>query len=212
MFFFQHQKYFMQGLILIPDISGFTRFVNTINIQHGALVTRELLHEIIDANPFNLRLCEIEGDAILYFKIGKPILPDALFKGLKLVSEAFTRKYEALKHKYHVEAKLSLKFIVHYGNIMVYDICGFEKLFGQAVIEAHHLMKSGTDLSDYILITDDYLKAAVAIYGDILLPDYNLNNEGSQSIPGSRKVTYYFLNLNPAKHAGQDMYRNDVRA
>ena len=63
----------MKGLIFIPDISGFTNFVKKIDIELGRKITRELLIEIIESNPLYLEISEFEGDAVLYYKQGKPI-------------------------------------------------------------------------------------------------------------------------------------------
>jgi hypothetical protein len=202
----------MQGLILIPDISGFTNFVNNININHGVLVTKDLLNEMINSNPFDIHLSEVEGDALLYYKPGKAILPEQLFKGVRKMYNAFNRRYEVLKNKYAVRSELSLKFIVHYGNILIYDIQGFKKLFGQTVIEAHHLMKTGTHLRDYVLITDDYLRAVAATSGEVLLTDWNFNCHGSQSFNGLRDINYYFFNLSDKHPAETSMHTSDLRA
>lgn len=58
----------MQGLIFIPDITGFTNFVRKIDIDLGVSITRDLLNEIIDNNDMELELSEIEGDALLFLK------------------------------------------------------------------------------------------------------------------------------------------------
>ena len=55
-----------KGLIFIPDISGFTRFVNETEIEHSRLIIQELLETLISANSIGLEISEIEGDAILF--------------------------------------------------------------------------------------------------------------------------------------------------
>jgi hypothetical protein len=55
-----------KGLLFIPDISGFTRFVNETEIGHSRLIIQELLEILINANEVGLEVSEIEGDAILY--------------------------------------------------------------------------------------------------------------------------------------------------
>ena len=39
-----------KGLLFIPDISGFTRFVNETEIEHSRLIIQELLELLINAN------------------------------------------------------------------------------------------------------------------------------------------------------------------
>ena len=57
-----------EGLIFIPDISGFTRFVNQTEIEHSSHIISELLETLIDTNQLGMEMIEIEGDAILFFK------------------------------------------------------------------------------------------------------------------------------------------------
>ena len=59
-----------KGLIFIPDISGFTRFVNDVEIDHSRHIIQELLEVIINSNQIGLEISEIEGDAILFYKYG----------------------------------------------------------------------------------------------------------------------------------------------
>jgi hypothetical protein len=59
-----------RGLIFIPDISGFTRFVNEVEIDHSRHIIQELLEVIINSNKIGLEVSEIEGDAILFYKYG----------------------------------------------------------------------------------------------------------------------------------------------
>jgi hypothetical protein len=112
----------MKGLIFIPDISGFTSFVKSIDMNLGVSITRDLLNSTIDSNPLDMDLSEIEGDAILFYKVEKPFPLSQLMNGFKNMHEAFDTQFEKWKLRYKIEADLSLKLIVHYGEIIVYDI------------------------------------------------------------------------------------------
>jgi len=52
-----------RSLLFIPDISGFTKFVQTTEVEHSQHVISELLEVLISANTQELKLAEIEGDA-----------------------------------------------------------------------------------------------------------------------------------------------------
>lgn len=184
----------MRGLIFIPDISGFTNFVKNIEINDGVSITRDLLSEIIDKNPLNLELSEIEGDALLFYKIGKPIPLDAVLSAFYKIYEAFNRKYKSLKEKYNVDIELSLKFILHYGEMSVYNIKGFRKLYGQTIIESHRLLKTGTNDSNYILITEDYIKALKLAGTDTAMRDSEIGPFISQFFSNLREIGYYYFN------------------
>lgn len=184
----------MKGLIIIPDISGFTNFVKSIDIDLGVSVTSDLLNEIIDSNPLDIEISEIEGDAILFYKVGKPLLLKNVFAGFKNIYEAFNNKFESLKTLYNIEANLSLKFIVHYGEINVYNIKGFKKLYGQTVIESHCLLKNGEGNKDYILITEDYFKALDPTVSVVNSSVWKYTTSGAHSFTGLRKIEYSFYN------------------
>ena len=54
------------GMLMIPDISGFTDFVIKSNMFVGKYITESLLKSVMDSNILCLEVSEVEGDAILY--------------------------------------------------------------------------------------------------------------------------------------------------
>ena len=60
------------GIIFIPDISGFSAFVKNIEIKSGAAVASALLKAIIDENKL-FEVSEIEGDAVLFYRPGNAV-------------------------------------------------------------------------------------------------------------------------------------------
>ncbi|RYY31479.1 MAG: DUF2652 domain-containing protein [Chitinophagaceae bacterium] len=149
----------MKGLIFIPDISGFTNFVCMVPPEAGAAITRELLNEIIDHSPSELMLAEVEGDALLFYKFGEPYPITAILDSFEKIARAFSLKFRSLKLLYNIPVNLSIKFILHYGEIDVYTVKSFEKLYGRAIVESHRLLKNNFKGTDYLLITEDYLRA-----------------------------------------------------
>jgi hypothetical protein len=183
----------MQGLILIPDISGFTNFVKDINLELGVSITHELLSEIVENNTLGLELSEIEGDAVLFFKVGDPIPLEEVFAGIKAMRDAFDKKYRTLKLVYNIQSELNLKFILHFGEMDFYQIRGFKKLYGQSIIESHRLLKNASPFSSYILITEDYLKSLGAPNIEYLPGKGNFPFRFSEFFSGLREITYYFF-------------------
>jgi hypothetical protein len=57
-----------KSLLFLPDISGFTEFVQTTEVAHSQHVISELLEVLIDANTQELQLAEVEGDALFFIK------------------------------------------------------------------------------------------------------------------------------------------------
>jgi len=190
----------MKGLIIIPDITGFTSFVKVMDNGLGMSITSDLLNEIIDNNPLNIELSEIEGDALLFYKLGQPLHITELFTGVEKMYEAFNRKFKALQTLHQLDIELSLKFIVHYGDINVYDIKGFRKLYGQTVIESHNLLKNGQQQSDYILITEDYFAALDQQHITEQVNSWKYNKKTAQLLNGFRKISYHFYDYFPNWH------------
>lgn len=46
----------MKGLIFIPDISGFTNFVNSVDLDVGVAITKDLLNVIVDDDPLKFEI------------------------------------------------------------------------------------------------------------------------------------------------------------
>ena len=164
------------GLIFIPDISGFTRFVKAVEIEHSRLIIRELLEILIDANDSGLIVSEIEGDAILFFKFGaRPPLNDLYTQVTKMFTTFHKSLVDYESRKYCQcnaclsAIDLSLKVITHYGEFAEYQVKNFNKLIGKDVILAHQLLKNDINLHEYWLVTDDLLS-------DEKLPDTGENS------------------------------------
>ena len=56
------------SLLFLPDISGFTEFVQTTEVGHIQHIISELLQLLIDADILDLELAEVEGDALFFYK------------------------------------------------------------------------------------------------------------------------------------------------
>lgn len=183
----------MKGLVFIPDISGFTNFVNSVDLDVGVAITKDLLNVIVDNNPLKFEISEIEGDAVLFYKIGKPIPLQKVFNAFMRMHKAFDVEYRRLQMIYNITSTLSLKLILHYGDITVYDVKGFKKLYGEAIVEAHQLLKNGNGISEYILITKDYVKSLQRNIPEVLVSGFHYNLYTSQIYRGANKIAYYLF-------------------
>ncbi len=103
-----------KGLLFIPDISGFTKFVNETEIDHSRLIIQELLELIINANEVGLEVSEVEGDAILFYKFGESARLEELYKQVEKMFCAFHRNLIAYESRRffvnvkHVSQQLTL--------------------------------------------------------------------------------------------------------
>ena len=149
-----------RGLLFIPDISGFTRFVNQTEIEHSRLIIQELLEILISANQVGLEVSEIEGDAILFYKFGESPRMEDLYKQVEKMFCDFHRSLIAYEARRFCQCKacvsatnLTLKIITHYGEFTGYNVRTFNKLIGKDIIVAHQLLKNDIDQHEYWLVT-----------------------------------------------------------
>ncbi len=148
------------SLLFLPDISGFTEFIQTTEVEHSQHVIAELLEVLINANTEDLQLAEVEGDALFFYKENE--IP-SLEKLLAQVEQMFTAFYSHLKllEKNRIcpcnacssAPNLQLKIIGHCGNIQFINVQNNRKPFGKQVIEAHRLMKNSVNSDNYVLLS-----------------------------------------------------------
>ncbi|MGS2764466.1 DUF2652 domain-containing protein [Sinomicrobium sp. M5D2P9] len=177
-----------EGTIIIPDISGFTRFVNETDSFTGKYVTQALLSSIIDSNILNLRVSEIEGDAVLFYGYGTPYDLKSVIAQYEIMLRNFNRKLVQLEVFIGSKINLSLKLIAHYGPVSEYSIGKFRKLYGKAVVQAHQLLKNSINSKTYVLLTENLLKAVPSV----------LKNPGKYGAHGkSEDIDYTYYNYEP---------------
>lgn len=153
-------------LLFIPDISGFTKFVNTTEIQHAKHIIEELLEILIDSNEINLELSEVEGDALLFFRRGKaPTAAELLAQVQKMYINFHAHLKKYATHRICScgaccsANDLSIKFIAHFGEVADKQVKDRTKLFGKDVIVAHRLMKNSISTDEYSLFSDNLVRA-----------------------------------------------------
>jgi len=154
-----------KGLLFIPDISGFTKFVNDIEIAHSLHIIQELLEILLDANFLGIEVSDVEGDAILFYKFVDSTDISEIYQQVEKMFCAFHEHLK--KYKLHrncecaactTAANLTLKIITHYGEFRVYDVRNFQRLFGKDVIVAHQLLKNDIAGHEYWLVTKDLMR------------------------------------------------------
>ncbi len=179
--------------LIIPDISGFTRFVHTTNEVVGNMVIYRLLSSIMKSNILDLQVAEIEGDAILFFRKGRKLTPEEILRQFDVMLENFNNEVRRLSQEVGQKIDLSLKLIAHYGPIAEYKLSGFYKLYGKTVIAAHRLLKNNIKSDVYVLITEELL------HGDpeSFLKKYKDFERGSKNCliyGGLKNISYIYIN------------------
>ena len=189
-------------LICIPDISGFTEFMSDTDIGLSAKVISTLLNKVIYANNIGLKLSEIEGDAVLFFRNGELPTLEELTNQCKEFYVEFYNQLELLykKNKNHDDGNniykmLGLKIILHYGKeVSSVPIGKNIKLMGEDVITAHRLLKNDIELDDYLLISENLLNEfSETDIKESLAWDKLITHKTSYEHIGD--ITYSFINL-----------------
>ena len=157
-------KPMQQGLLFMPDISGFTAFVQQTEVKHSKHIVKELLELLIDQNTIGLKLAEIEGDALFFYKENAEITPTELVNQIKGMYQAFHQHLLVYKYKRVCNCGactnaegLKLKFVIHEAEIEFIQVKDSKKPFGQEVIKLHRLLKNKIPEQEYALFSSEYL-------------------------------------------------------
>ncbi len=162
-----------EGVILLADISGYTKLITETAIEHSQAIMQYLFDTIYKATGEHFLVNEIEGDAIFAYCVDpadpKALLVETLHQ-IRDYGAAFeTAKRDMLERRaVDMKAcpcdacsniyKLSFKFIIHYGQFGLNQVGPFVKLIGGSVVAAHRLLKNNVPSNSYILMSQDALQ------------------------------------------------------
>ncbi|TDH24253.1 DUF2652 domain-containing protein [Segetibacter sp. 3557_3] len=190
-----------KGLIFIPDISGFTRFVSETEIDHSRMIIQEMLETLINANQMDLQISEIEGDAILFYKFGASPELGEIYKQVERMFCEFHRHLVAYDQRKFCQCQaclaaiqLTLKVITHYGEFTEYNVKTFNKLIGRDIIVAHQLLKNDIDKHEYWLVT----KSLLADASPATFTEWMEWNSSTRPVE-SGEIGFYFTQLSELK-------------
>jgi len=160
-----------KSLLFIPDISGFTEFVQVTEVAHSQHVIAELLEILIDATAKEFQLAEVEGDALFFYKEEEILSLEKLLARVETMFAAFYGHLKLLEtnricpcNACASAPSLNLKIIVHSAELQFITVQDNRKPFGSQVIEVHRLMKNSIDSENYILLSKE-------LANDIQLPE-----------------------------------------
>lgn len=153
-------------LLLIADISGYTRFMkqHAISLSHAKEIVVRLLTRLMHTAKPPLRVAELEGDAVFFYASAEL---NSISEVASAVGEQIPMMFSAFKDEIgQIDAlqtcacdactnihQLKLKQVVHIGVAEIERIGQFEKLFGLDVIVVHRLLKNSVPSEEYLLMT-----------------------------------------------------------
>ncbi|OBG78824.1 hypothetical protein A9X03_05060 [Mycobacterium sp. E1715] len=150
-----------RAVLVIADISGYTHYMqwNRTHLAHAQLTVAGLLESVIDAGR-GLKLAKLEGDAAFFWAPdgdAKVLVCDRLSR----MREAFIARRERFKKDLACECascaqldNLSLKFVVHQGEVAEQRVKRHVELAGFDVILVHRMLKNMVPVVEYVLMTD----------------------------------------------------------
>jgi len=188
--------------ILIPDISGFTEFITTTELEHGAHTINLLIDAIVKEVGDEYEVTEIEGDAVLLIKKGPAPSQEEIENICLRIFNAFhfQRKFMQQHNICPCGAcqamiNLTLKFIAHHGPVAEITVGRFVKQSGPAMIVAHRLLKNSIDNHEYLLVTEKLLQQVTNTSDPIEMEWVR----SSEEYPSIGTVDYHFALLNQAR-------------
>jgi hypothetical protein len=139
-----------QGYLLLADISGFTSFLASSELEHAQQILTEVINVVTKSIKSAFRVAEIEGDAVFAYAFD-----NQLTRGETLLEMIELTYYNFYFHKRIMQERttctcnacrsikvLDLKFINHFGRFALQDYSGIIKPLGSDVNLAHRLLKN----------------------------------------------------------------------
>ena len=150
------------ALLFIPDISGYTKFINQTDVEHSRHIISELLEVVLAENTLSLELAEIEGDALFMYKLQSESSIEEVWTQAKQMFLAFHEHLLLYKHRRVCDcgacltaSMLSLKFVVHFAPIDFIEVAGRKKPYGPEIVKVHRLLKNDVINGEYLLLSHE---------------------------------------------------------
>lgn len=160
---------FEPTLLAILDISGYTGFIRhrATTLPHAEEIITALLESTLDGAEHPLHLNKLEGDAaLLHADPGEApaAAAAAVLARMDAAFAAFDAQRAAIATaRSHCQCGacaniggLSLKALLHYGDVAHKQVRGLHELAGEPVILIHRLLKNRVSSPRYVLMTADF--------------------------------------------------------
>jgi hypothetical protein len=167
-------------------------------------VIPSLLNNIIYSNEIDLKVSEIEGDAVLFYRTGGLPSFRALVEQCRYFYTEFYLRLEELRIKHSdldgaskIPEILGLKIVLHFGSAVALLPIGKRiKLMGEDVISAHRLLKNDIPLEEYIIFSEELISQYehTVTDGDF---DWETLKQGSIKVDHIGTIKFKYVNLTP---------------
>lgn len=162
-----------QGFLLIADITGYTQYLTTSELEHAQGILQSLMELLIESAKPPLVVSKLEGDAVFSYGVqGKALGGQTLVEMIEDTYVAFRRAIGLMVLNTTCDcnacaniSNLDLKFFVHHGSFTVHDLGGRGELVGGDVITIHRLTKNSISQTTGVRAYTAYTGQAVDALG-----------------------------------------------
>ncbi|MCA9540241.1 MAG: DUF2652 domain-containing protein, partial [Myxococcales bacterium] len=188
----------INGYMLIADISGYTAYLTTTELEHANPIILSLLKVLVEHMGEPLELWRLEGDAVMAYSTDEAFPSGETFL---TICETLYNAFSALRLDIQANTDcpcracaqvpdLDLKILVHHGPYEVVQIGPLRDISGKDVILVHRMTKTNvrevTGVRSYALISDAAFKAMgspkgmtpyvepIKHFGDVQMQVYDL--------------------------------------
>ena len=139
----------LSGTLAIADISGYTRYLTGVELEHSTDILADLIGVVVDAMGGRFELAKLEGDAVFVHA------PDADVEGTAYVGAVESCYFAFAERLWNIGnattcdcracakiPELDLKFAVHHGEYALHTVVNLQELVGPEVIKVHRLLKN----------------------------------------------------------------------
>jgi hypothetical protein len=193
------------GFLLIADITGYTAYLASGEIEHAPTIAGDLLETVIGRLEPPFRLAKFEGDAAFLWVEDGRAEGSLLLDAIEAAYVAFRRRLRSIAQATTCDCnacarapQLDLKFFLHHGQYVRSRIAGRDELAGASIILVHRLLKGATAAS---LHGADGSASGFSVFTAAAMESLKVDpaalnlSEGSESIEHLGEVVTYTQDL-----------------
>jgi len=155
-----------QGYLVLADISGYTSFLTSTELEHAHGIVAELTELVIARLAEPLRFVELEGDAVFAYAPAQAFadaerlldMIEGCYVAFQLRLDEMRRATTCTCSACALIGALDLKFIAHLGSFVLQQTPTGPKPIGPDVILVHRLLKNSVGAGAYLLLTEPALE------------------------------------------------------
>ncbi len=159
----------MEGTLVIADVSGYTRYLAGVELEHSQDILADIIGLIAEQLGRSLDVEQLEGDAVFCYRADGDH-----FDLRATIEDCYIAFADRLRSIFRLSTcgclacrsvpMLDLKFVAHHGTFLEQHMAGRHSLLGPDVILTHRLLKNHvsetTGVEAYAFLTDDCIAHA----------------------------------------------------